>query len=166
MAKVGAAVVLMGRGIPMFFMGGESGEHRQFFNGSPDTLDLDGYLVDSGRNRIRAWFNSLLELRSNSNVRGPSPLAVLYAQEQQLGFVRGQRGEYYILANFGGWSGWKSLAELNLPEGVYRELWNSTWPAFAVEGEDEHTNGGRTARLHRGNGLQIPDYGVVILERT
>jgi hypothetical protein len=45
-------------------------------------------------------------------------------------------------------------------------LWNSTWPAFAVENEDEHTNGGRTACLHRGNWLQIPDYGVAILERT
>jgi len=166
MAKVAAALVLMGRGIPMLFMGGESGEHRQFLNGSSDTLDLGAYLADSGRERIRAWFNSLLELRVNSNVKGPSPLAVVYAQEQQLGFVRGQGSEYYTLANFGGWSGWKSLAELNLPGGVYRELWNSTWPAFAVENEDEHTNGGRTARLHRGNWLQIPDYGVVILERT
>ena len=156
----------MGRGIPMLFMGGESGEHRQFLNGSSDTLDLGAYLADSGREQIRAWFNSLLELRVNSNVKGPSPLAVVYAQEQQLGFVRGQGSEYYTLANFGGWSGLKSLAELNLPGGVYRELWNSTWPAFAVENEDEHTNGGRTARLHRGNWLQIPDYGVVILERT
>ena len=35
--------------------------------------------------------------------------------------------------------------------GLYRELWNSTWPAFVVESEDEHTNGGRDARLHRGS---------------
>jgi 1,4-alpha-glucan branching enzyme len=98
MAKVAAAVVLMGRGIPMLFMGGESGEHRQFLNGSSDTLDLDAYLADNGRERIRAWFNSLLELRVNSNVKGPSPLAVVYAQEQQLGFVRGHGSEYYTLA--------------------------------------------------------------------
>jgi hypothetical protein len=44
-------------------------------------------------------------------------------------------------------------------------LWNSTWPVFAVEGEGEHTNGGRDARLHRGSWLQVLDYGVVILER-
>ena len=68
--------------------------------------------------------------------------------------------------NFGGWAGGKSLAELNLPNRRYRELWNSTWPAFSVENENEHTNGGRRAVLHRGHGLHIPDYGVVILERV
>ena len=70
-----------------------------------------------------------------------------------------------ILVNFGGWSGWKSLGELNLSDGVYHELWNSTWPAFTVEGEGEHTNGGRNARLNRGSWLQVPDYGAVVLER-
>ena len=71
----------------------------------------------AGGSGIRAWFNSLLELRVNSNVKGPSPLAVVYAQEQQLGFVRGHGSEYYTLANFGGRAGWKSLAELDLPRG-------------------------------------------------
>jgi 1,4-alpha-glucan branching enzyme len=165
MAKVAAAVTLMSRGVPMLFMGGESGEHRQFFKGSSEPLDLEAYLADAARGRIREWFNALLELRWSENIRGPSPLAVAYAEDQQLAFVRGQSGEYFTLVNFGGWSGWKSLAELNLPDGVYRELWNSTWPAFAVENEDEHTNGGRDAHLHRGNWLQIPDYGAVILER-
>ena len=165
MAKVAAAVVLMGRGIPMFFMGAESGEHLQFFNGTHTALDLDRYLTGEGQGRIRAWYNALLDLRGSQNIKGPSPLAVVYAQDQQLAFVRGNGNEYYTLVNFGGWSGWKSLAELNLSDGVYRELWNSTWPAFAVEGEGEHTNGGRDARLHRGSWLQVPDYGVVILER-
>jgi hypothetical protein len=90
---------------------------------------------------------------------------VVYAQDQQLCFVRGHQGEYFTLANFGGWEGWKSLAELNLPDGRYRELWNSTWPAFAVESEGEHTNGGRNATLRRESWLHVPDYGAVILER-
>jgi hypothetical protein len=73
-----------------------------------------------------------------------------------------------VLLNFGGWSGKKRLSELNLGEGVYRELWNSTWPAFAIacEDEGEHTNGGREARLHRGSELEIPDYGAIVLERV
>jgi hypothetical protein len=56
---------------------------------------------------------------------------------------------------------------LNLPGGEYRELWNSTWPAFAIvaEHEGEHTNGGRDARLQRHDGLHLPDYGAVILQR-
>jgi hypothetical protein len=66
------------------------------------------------------------------------------------------------LLNFGGWSGHKNLGQLNLPWGEYRELWNSTWPAFAIEAEreGEHTNGGRDARLDRGDWLHIPDYGA------
>jgi hypothetical protein len=85
-----------------------------------------------------------------------------------LGFTRGQGDDFYILLNFGGWSGRKKLSDLNLPIGDYRELWNSTWPAFAIqaENEGEHTNGGRDARLHRQHSLQVPDYGVVILQRA
>lgn len=56
---------------------------------------------------------------------------------------------------------------LNLPGGTYRELWNTTWPAFAVasESEGEHTNGGRDARLDRGMALEVPDYGAFVIER-
>lgn len=68
--------------------------------------------------------------------------------------------------NFGPWAGWKPLWELNLPDGRYRELWNSTWPAFQVEFEDEHANGGRDARLRRGDWLHVPDYGPLVLERV
>ncbi len=49
MAKVAAAVTLLARGVPMFFMGAESGESGQFYNGRADTLDLDGYLSNSSR---------------------------------------------------------------------------------------------------------------------
>jgi hypothetical protein len=74
----------------------------------------------------------------------------------------------YFLLNFGGWAGWKPLAELNVPDGTYCELWNSTWPAFAIESEeeDEHMNWGRDARLTRADWLHIPDYGVVVLSRV
>jgi hypothetical protein len=67
--------------------------------------------------------------------------------------------------NFGANAHWRSLAELNLPNGIYRELWNSTWPAFAVEEEGEHGNGSRDAQLSRNEWLNIPDYGAVVLEK-
>jgi hypothetical protein len=81
---------------------------------------------------------------------------------------RGQRGDYFVVLNFGGGAGFHNLGSLNLPDGTYRELWNSTWPAFAISGENEgeHSNGGRDARLGRSNALHIPDYGAVILERV
>ena len=164
--KVAAAATLMSRGIPLWFMGAESGESAQFTSQGSTALDLDSYLTDDVRGRVRAWWNVLCDLRrGNSKVQGPAPLAVHLAEGETLVFSRGEVQEFFVVLNFGPWFGWRPLAELNLPQGQYKELWNSTWPAFAVEWEDEHTNGGRDARLHRASWLQIPDYGAVILER-
>jgi hypothetical protein len=95
-------------------------------------------------------------------------LRVTFAERQLLAFSRGDRAEYFVVLNFGGWSGRLRLAELGLGEGSYRELWNSSWPAFAIraEGEGEHTNGGREARLDSSQELEIPDYGAIVLERS
>ena len=72
-----------------------------------------------------------------------------------------------MLLNFSSWSGSRSLGELNLPDGDYKELLNSTWSDYRVasEVEDEHSNGGWDAHLNRGSWLNVPDYGVVVLER-
>ncbi len=165
--KVAATASLLSRGMPLWFMGAESGESAQFTSHGNTALDLDGYLEDDFRGRVRAWWNVLCGLRrGNPKIQGPAPLAVHFAHEEMLVFSRGQGQELFVVLNFGPWNGWRLLAELNLPHGEYKELWNSTWPAFAVESEDEHTNGGRDARLHRGSWLQIPDYGAVILERV
>ena len=169
MAKVAAAGTLLSRGIPMAFMGAEAGEDKQFEFGSSATLDLDGYLADADRGRIRAWWNVLCDLRrTRPAIKGPAPIDVRFADGQLLAISRGQRGDYFAVFNFGGWAGFHNLSYLNLYEGIYRELWNSTWPAFAIsaENEGEHSNGGRDARLGRSNALYIPDYGAVILERV
>lgn len=164
--KVAAVTTLVSRGIPMWFMGAESGEWGQFTFSGQDALDLERYLLDDNCRRLCAWWNVLLELRrGNPKLQGPSPLQIHYAVGNLLAFSRGEGEEYFVVANFGPWWGWISLAELNLPDWPYRELWNSTWPAFAVEGEDEHGNGGRDAQIWRHQWLQIPDYGAVILER-
>jgi hypothetical protein len=44
-------------------------------------------------------------------------------------------GDYLVVLNYGGWFGSQILAEMNLPDRMGRELWNSAWPAFGVEGE-------------------------------
>jgi Alpha amylase, C-terminal all-beta domain len=79
-----------------------------------------------------------------------------------------RKGHYFIVLNFGGWSGSINLGVLNLSWGSYRELWNSTWPHFAIAAENEHefSNGGRDARLDRSRDLNIPSYGAVVLERV
>ncbi len=169
MAKVAAAGTLLSRGIPMAFMGAEAGEDKQFEFGSSTTLDLDGYLADADRGRIRAWWKILCDLRrTRPAIKGPASIDVRFADGQLLAISRGQRGDYFVVLNFGGWAGFHNLGYLNLPDGTYRELWNSTWPAFAISGENEgeHSNGGRDARLGRSHALHIPDYGAVILERV
>ncbi len=168
MSKVAAAATLLSRGLPLFFMGAESGEDKQFRFGSAETLDLDEYLANEDRGRIRRWWRELAWLRKDPSIQGPAPLDVRFEGDQLLAFTRGQNADYFVVLNFGGWSGHKGLAELNLPAGNYLELWNSTWPAFAIhaEGEGEHTNGGRQARLAAPDTLHIPDYGVVILQRA
>jgi 1,4-alpha-glucan branching enzyme len=165
--KVAAAASLLSRGIPLWFMGAEAGEAAQFSFHGEAPLDLDGYLADETRGRVRAWWKVLCDLRrGNPTIQGPSPIAVHHAENDMLAFSRGEGQEFFVVLNFGPWSGWRPLAALNLPEWSYRELWNSTWPAFAVESEDEHANGGRDARLHRGAWLHVPDYGCLVLERV
>jgi 1,4-alpha-glucan branching enzyme len=168
MSKVASAATILSRGMPMFFMGAEAAEDAQFSSGSTDRLKLDLYLSDPGKTKVREWWKEMLRLRRSPIITGPSPLEVRYAQDQMLAFSRGSHGDIYVLLNFGGWAGLKPLAELNLPDGTFCELWNSTWPAFAIqsEDEDEHMNWGRDARLTRGNWLHIPDYGVVVLSRV
>ena len=167
MSKVAAAATLCSRGIPMYFMGAEAGEHEQFHFGRHTVLNLEHYLADPDRLRVRSWWRELNFFRRNPSIQGPSPLQVRFASDQLLAFSRGEGANYFVLLNFGGWAGSIPLWEMNLPDGSYRELWNSTWPAFAVHGEDEdeHPNGGRDARLNRSHALHVPDYGVVILER-
>ncbi len=169
MSKVAATATLLSRGIPMFFMGAESGEDKQFEFGSSASLDLDLYQSDRDKRQIREWWRTLSRLRvGNAALSGPSPLDVRFAEGQLLAFTRGDRPDYFVVLNFGGWSGFQPLSQLNLPDGTFRELWNSTWPAFAVGGEkeDEHTNWGRDARITRGDWLHVPDYGAVVLERV
>jgi 1,4-alpha-glucan branching enzyme len=166
MSKVAAGVTLASRGIPMFFMGLEAGEHRQFKMGNDDVPDLDEYLRDDARRRLRAWWRALCELRADDNLSGPAPLTVPLAEHQLLAITRGQSADIIVVVNFGGWSGTLRLEQVGAGDGAYREWLNSTWPAFAVEHEDEHTNGGRDARLRGGDTLRVPDYGVIVLQRV
>lgn len=166
MSKLAAAASILCRGVPMFFMGAEVGEHRQFRFGSTDTLDLNAYTASPTCMRVRAWWDACCRLRRSDRVKGPAPLAVHLVDGHLLAFSRGDAADLFVVLNFGDWAGHRPLWQLNLPAGTYRELWNSTWPAFAVEGEDEHGNGGREARLRPDHDLHVPDYGVVVLERV
>lgn len=168
-SKVAAALTLLGRGIPMWFMGAESGEWRQFTKDGDDALDLDAYESDESATRLRAFWNALSALRrGNDCLQGPAPISVRYVDDTVIAFSRGAGAELFIVANFGPHGGGRQLGGLNLPGGTYRERLNSTWPDYRidVEFEDQHDSGGWAARLGRESYLQMPDYGVVVLERV
>ena len=61
--------------------------------------------------------------------------------------VRGARTSVIALAS-------GRSAALNLPDGEYKELLNSTWGPYQVEWEDEHPNGGWDARVAPGIQLE------------
>ncbi len=167
--KVAAAITLFSRGIPLWFMGCESGEWRQFDKDSSAPLPLDVYESAEWAKQLRAWWRKLVEIRrGNRRIEGPAPIDVHFAQYGLLAFSRGEGREFFVVLNFSNWSGQCSLAELNLPWGEYKELLNSTWGDYRItaENEDEHSNGGWDARLRREYTLNIPDYGVVVLERA
>lgn len=165
--KVAATATLLSRGIPMFFMGEEFGETAQFVQNSDQTLDLNVCNDDCDKKRMLNWWKEMIKLRKNNpKIQGPAPINIHYAQDQILAFSRGEGQDFFIVCNFSPQTTSRNLGAMNLPDGVYKELWNSTWPAFQVEWEDELHNGRQEARLHRGYDLNIPDYGTVILEKV
>jgi 1,4-alpha-glucan branching enzyme len=164
--KVAAAATLASRGIPMWFMGAEAGEWRQFRFDGAEPLDIPAYLSDQNALRLQKWWRSLCDLRrGNASLQGPAPLDVRFCQESCLAFSRGMGGDYFVVLNFGGGEARRKLWEMNLPEGTYREQLNSTWPEYAVESEGIQDNGGGQARLGRGDTLRVPGYGAVVLQR-
>lgn len=161
--KVAAAATLMARGIPLFFMGEESAESGQFYQNSEEALELGNYENDINRQRVRSWWKSLFDLRRhNPKIQGPSPIDVHYVDGPIIAFSRGDAKDYFVVLNFGDREFPQNLGVMNLPEGTYKELWNSTYQAFQVEWENEFRNWGD---LHRDNWLNIPDNGAVILQR-
>jgi 1,4-alpha-glucan branching enzyme len=167
-SKVVAATTLLSRGIPLWFMGAESGEWRPFSKDGDEPLDLDAYEADESARCLRAWWYDLCALRrGNEKLQGPAPLAIHFVDESLLAFSRGAGAELFVVLSFGPSPGARSLAALNLPESHYKELLNSTWGSYriAAEHEPERGNGGWSARLGREHWLDVPDYGVVVLER-
>src|SRR4029079_2000069 len=107
MSKVAAAATLLSRGIPLVFMGAESGEDRQFAFGTDENLDLEEYLQNPDRARIRDWWRQLCLLHRDPSIQGPAPLQICFAEDQLLAFSRGQNSDFFVALNFGGWSGYK-----------------------------------------------------------
>lgn len=182
MNQLAAAGTILGRGIPMLFMGQEAGETMQFGqdNGQlpahrpaahdpgtgatwwDDRLPLDAYEADPGRTKVRSWTKKMLEIRRGDLGRlAGSDIEITHIHNDN-GVVAFSRdgGKYVVVLNFknGSWDHYDIGVR-----GRYQELANTSWPAFNLAGYPEKTRGGETA--HEISDVPIPSYGAVVLVR-
>jgi hypothetical protein len=72
----------------------------------------------------------------------------------------------FAIISFGTTNNKQNTADLGLPDGgAYKEIFNSSWPDFQVENENEQANGGYDAQITRGQDINVPFVGAVVLER-
>jgi 1,4-alpha-glucan branching enzyme len=171
LAKAVGALVILAKGVPMLFMGQESGETQYF------SFDQNGLVVnpqaydDSGasdRGRVLEWFRALLGLRKDpaKGLRGnDSPMAVRTGH-RTIAFTCGFGGSLFVVVTFGTANQRQSTSWLGLPGGsAYNEIYNSSRPAFWTGGEGQCTNGGYAARINSGDVINLPYVGAIVLER-
>jgi 1,4-alpha-glucan branching enzyme len=167
MAKAIGTATLLTKGIPMLFMGEEAGEHEPFHFGQQSYLRLDEYeQSDSEMHRIYRWFQHMMGLRNNPDhgFRGDDDQAV-QTGHKTLAFTRGW-GRFFVICTFGTPDTRQNVGWLGLPPSTpYKEILNSTWPFYQVDGESERSNGGYDARIYSGQVINLPYIGAVVLER-
>ena len=174
LAKALGTLTLLSNGVPMLFMGQETGETRPFsFDSSapalnPQEADLPpASATDS--TRVLAWFRQLMGLRNDASqgLQGDSNYQVVQTGNRTIAFTCGGDQSLFVVVTFGTPDQQQDSSWLGLPSGSpYKEIFNSSWPVFQVEFEPEHTNGGYDARIHSGQILQLPFTGAVVLQRA
>lgn len=173
MAKALGSLTLLTNGIPMLFMGQEIGEtdsfsfdnNNQWIN--PQNVDLLPATA-TDQTRILAWFRQLMGLRNDSSkgLQGDPNYQVVATGRRTVAFSCGSNQRLFAIVTFGTPDQQQDSGWLGLPAGsAYKEIFNSSWPAFQVESETEHSNGGYDAQISSGQLLNLPYIGAVVLER-
>jgi len=175
MAKALGAIVLLADGVPMLFMGQEGGEDNDFFfdflpadvNDPTFYARLDLYeTLGDDHNRIFAWFRDLTGLRTNwSNGMQGDDYQITGRGYKTVGFTRSYN-RFFIVASFGATDNRQTLSWLGLPAGSqYKEIFNSSWPAYQVVNESNYTNGSYDAVLTADSVINVPPIGAMVFER-
>jgi len=176
MAKAVGTVALLAVGVPMLFMGQEGGEDNDFYFDYDPALDRGNETffarisryedLGDGRNRVFAWFRDLIDLRSNSgNNLGGNDDQRVGRGFKTVAFTRAG-GRFFVIATFGTPDTRQTLGWLGLPSGAtYKEVFNSSWPAYQASNEGEFANGGYDAVLSGGSVVNVPPIGGIVLER-
>ena len=160
----------------MLFMGQEYGETIPFIffqnnSGTPPALNPQTYAgAAAGYNgSVLAWFRQVMGLRNDSSqgLQGDANYQVVATGTRTVAFTCGVNQCLFAVVTFGTPNNRQDSGWLGLPAGsAYKEIFNSSWPAFAVESETEQTNGGYDARITSGQILNLPFAGAVVLQRA
>ena len=173
MAKALGTLTLLSNGIPMLFMGQEVGETMAFsFSNNDQWINpqLDDLPATSATDntRILAWFRQLMGLRNDPSkgLQGDANYQIVATGDRTEAFVCGTGQRLFAVVTFGTPNQQQDSSWLGLPTGAaYKEIFNSSWPDFQVEFEQEQTNGGYDAQIYRGQVINLPQTGAVVLER-
>jgi 1,4-alpha-glucan branching enzyme len=174
LAKALGTVTLLSNGVPMLFMGQEAGETVSFsLNNSenhwinPQQYDVaPGAATDNAR--ILAWFRQLMGLRNDPSkgLQGDANYQVTATGNRTVAFTCGSGQRLFVVVTFSTANQQQNCAWLGLPGGgPFKEIFNSSWPAFQVEFEPEQTNGGYDAQIYSGQTINLPWMGAIVLER-
>lgn len=171
MSQVAAAMTIFSRGIPMIFMGQEGGEWIQFGqDGHPDStgswwdhhLNLTAYETMPYQQKILRWYRRMFEIRrenmqafSQGNIR----ICHIHNDNGVVAFTRDE-DKFVIVLNFGPSTWWHYDVGVS---GQYKELANTSWPAFNIWNFIEASRQGW--HHHPIHDVHIPAYGAVVLER-
>ncbi|GGA63132.1 1,4-alpha-glucan branching enzyme [Neiella marina] len=171
MSQIAASLTIFSRGIPMIFMGQEGGEWMQFGqNGQPEgggswwdhRLSLTTYETMPYQQKILHWYRRMFEIRSNNMAAfawGNIAICHIHNDNGIAAFTRAD-GRYLIVLNFGPTTWWHYNVGV---AGFYKELANTSWPAFNIWDFTEASRHGD--EHHQISDVHIPAYGAVILER-
>jgi 1,4-alpha-glucan branching enzyme len=173
MAKAMGALTLLSNGTPMLFMGQEIGETDPFsFPDFNEVINPQNCELPAGgptdQTCILAWFRQLMGLRNDASkgLRGSSNYQVVVTGNRTIAYTCGSNQSLFAVITFGTPNVQQDSSWLGLPRGsVYKEIFNSSWPVFQVESEQEHANGGYDAQITSGQLLNLPPVGAVVLER-
>lgn len=169
LAKALGTIPLLSNGVPLLFMGEEYGETRPFsFDNYGDSIDPQRANMPEGNGRVGKWFTLLMGLRNDPSkgLRGQSNYQVVSTGRRTVAFTCGSNQCLFAVVTWGTPDHQQDSSWLGLPGGAaYKEIFNSSWPDFQVEWEQEHSNGGYDAQIHRGQILNLPYIGSVVMER-
>jgi 1,4-alpha-glucan branching enzyme len=169
MAKALGTIPLLSNGVPLLFMGQEYGETRPFsFDNYGQAIDPQSPDLSVANTRVAAWFSGLMGLRNDpaKGLRGQANYQVISTGRRTLAFTCGADQNLFVVVTWGTPDLGQDSSWLGLPGGTpFKEIFNSSWPCFEVESEEEHTNGGYDAQIYRGYVINLPYIGAVVLER-